>query len=79
MNPEPNGQRYYYDVFGVTMRVERREGRWQLFRVSDEGKSSRVTDIVIPNELKEQELAVFLDDLYHEMASPEHDGVFRQR
>lgn len=79
MNPEPNRQRYYYDVFGVTMRVEHRESGWQLFHVSDEGKSSRVTDIVIPNELKEQELAVFLDDLYHEMATPQHNSVFRKR
>lgn len=79
MNPEPDGQRYCYDVFGTTMRVERREGRWQLFRVSSEGKSSQVIDVVIPDDLTEQELVVFLDDLYHEMASAEHVSVIRRQ
>ena len=70
MKPESPSQRCYYDVFGTTMRVDRIAGKWQLFRISAEGKSSRVSDICIPDDLHEDELVVFLDDMFHELASP---------
>jgi hypothetical protein len=73
------GQRFYYNVFGMTMGIERKSGHWLLFRISEEGKSSRVTDVGIPAELTENELATFLDDLYHEYARPGSDTVIRLR
>ena len=75
MKPDSPSQRCYYDVFGTTMRVDRRGGEWQLFRVSAEGKSSRVSDISIPDDLPEIELVKFLDDMFHEFATPANDKV----
>lgn len=77
--PNDNQQRYYYDVFGITMRVDRRDGQWRLFRVSAEGKSSAVRDVFIPEDLREEELEIFLDDMFHEFASATNNKVSRLR
>ncbi len=43
-----------------------REGElWIAYRYG-EGKRVKASDIVIPSEVVESELAVFLDDLFHE-------------
>ncbi|MCB1669526.1 MAG: hypothetical protein R3F41_03600 [Gammaproteobacteria bacterium] len=72
-------ERYYYDVFGSIMRVERQDGEWALFRVSADGKSARVYDIVIPAGLTAAELESYLDDMFHESAGPLHSAVTRLR
>ncbi len=70
-------ERYYYEVFGATMRVERQFGQWQLYRVSAEGKSGLIRDFSIPSELSVEELEVFLGDMFHEHATTAHNGVIR--
>ena len=75
MKPDAPSQPSYYDVFGTTMRVERHAGQWRLFRVSTEGKSSPVRDVSIPDDLHEEELATFLDDMFHEFASARNNKV----
>lgn len=77
MSPNNQVERYFFNVFGVVMRVERHAGEWHLYRISTEGKSSRVLDLVIPAELSATELAIFLDDMFHENASAEHPAVER--
>lgn len=65
------------DVFGRTMQAVRAEGRWSLFLVGNEGKKRLVQDVVVPSELSKDELIGFLDDLYHEWATPAHPSVRR--
>jgi|GEM_PF-1731333 len=79
MKPEAAEHRSYYDVFGITMRVERRKGQWRLYSVLTEGKSSPVLDVSIPDGLREDELARFLDDMFHEFTSPAYDKVRKLR
>ncbi|OQW30107.1 MAG: hypothetical protein A4E19_11170 [Nitrospira sp. SG-bin1] len=66
-----------FDVFGRMMQAKRIDGRWQLFLVGAEGKKRPVPDVSVPPHLSAEELLTFLDDLYHEFASPSHPSVRR--
>ena len=66
-----------FDVFGRIMQAQRIDGRWQLFLVGAEGKKRPVPDVTVPPHLSTEELLTFLDDLYHEFASPSHPSVRR--
>ena len=66
-----------FDVFGRIMQAQRIDGRWQLFLVGDEGKKRPVPDVTVPPHLSAEELLTFLDDVYHEYASPSHPSVRR--
>jgi hypothetical protein len=76
---EANGtqERFEFDVFGQRMRVVREQDRWRLYRLSDEGKLALVRDFSIPPELTVEELAGFLDDMYHEFATQDRPAVTR--
>lgn len=65
-----------FDVFGKLMIAEPTASGWQLFTSGPEGKRSRV-EIVIPDFVQEHELAQFLDDIFHEMATRERPCVTR--
>jgi RimJ/RimL family protein N-acetyltransferase len=67
-----------FDVHGTLMLVERDPSGWRLFRLGAEGKRSLVP-VSIPEFIAEDELAQFLDDLFHEAATPEHPAVTRIR
>lgn len=64
-----------FDVFGTYMSVIRRENEWHLFVESDTSIRRRVYDIMIPSDLAEHELKTFLDDMYHERATEQHQQV----
>ena len=66
-----------FDVFGNHMMVERRDNRWLLLNESGTGINSPVPGIEIPPDLEEEELAQFLDDIFHEQASVENPAVVR--
>ncbi|GIU18581.1 hypothetical protein [Shewanella sp. MBTL60-007] len=66
---------FKFDVFGKLMFVERINNEWLLFHVSVSGMRSRVYDVVIPSELKHDELAVYLDDIFHEQSSNNYPSV----
>ncbi|WP_281556064.1 hypothetical protein [Thalassomonas sp. RHCl1] len=66
-----------FNVFGKLMSVHRIEQQWQLFNDSDTGISSRVYDVVIPPELTPDELAGYLDDIYHEYANDKSTEVIQ--
>jgi hypothetical protein len=65
-----------FDVFGKTMLVESSRKGWQLFLLGADGKRSAV-DVPIPAFVTENELAQYLDDIFHESASSRHPCVRR--
>ncbi len=67
-----------FDVYGTLMQIERDDLGWRLFRVGAEGKRSPV-QASIPDSVTEAELGQFLDDLFHEGATPSHPTVTRVR
>jgi GNAT superfamily N-acetyltransferase len=54
-----------YDRFQVD--VQRVGGAWQVYRL-DFGKRVPMEEIVIPPTLEEDEIAIYLDDIFHELA-----------
>lgn len=66
-----------FNVFGKPMSVQRKEGEWLLFLESATSMRVRVYDVVIPPELKQDELAGYLADIYHENASVKCSSVVR--
>ena len=66
-----------FNVFGKKMLVLKGESGWQLFHDPDTGIRSRVYDVVIPSELNEHEIEIYLDDIYHEFSSDTHPKVVR--
>ena len=66
-----------FDVFGKKMSVQRNNDEWHLFLDSGMGTRARVHDVVIPSELTEDELTVYLDDIYHEYANEKNTEVIR--
>ena len=43
--------------------------RWKVYALGD-GKRTLRSDVVIPAEVTENEIATYLDDLFHEAARP---------
>ncbi|NLS14412.1 hypothetical protein HGP28_16145 [Vibrio sp. SM6] len=68
-----------FNVFGKRMVVVRHYDEWQLFSISEVGMRSRIYDVVIPSDLCESKLVQYLDDIYHEMATPRHPKVVEFR
>ena len=58
-----------FDVFGKIMIVEPSTNGWQVFVLGGDGKRS-LSDVVIPDFVQEHELGQYLDDLFHELATP---------
>jgi hypothetical protein len=59
-----------FDVYGrFIVEVIRRGGDWEAYRV-EEGKRIRMREIAIPSETPMDQIPCFLDDLWHESASP---------
>ncbi|EJG1829241.1 hypothetical protein BKF99_RS23640 [Vibrio parahaemolyticus] len=68
--------RLKFNVFGKIMSVSRQSEEWVLFLESDVGMRTRVYDVIIPSDLKQEELAQYLDDIYHESATANYTSVF---
>jgi hypothetical protein len=59
-----------YDVYGrFVVEVIRRGGEWETYRV-DEGKRLRMREVAIPPAMSMDQIPCYLDDLWHESASP---------
>lgn len=63
------------DLYGCEIEVFRRESGWDVFYPGADGKRRIAKDIVIPAWIDEEELAGYLNDLFHEHATPEHPTV----
>lgn len=67
-----------YDVFGRHIGVQREDGRWLVYRIDlTERKSSRLYEVIIPDDFSETEIPGWLDDIFHEAASVRHPEVRR--
>jgi len=67
-----------FNVFGRLLGVKRIGDEWRLFRVTlPERKYAPSHDIVLPADLREEEIAGYLGDIYHEAATPQRPDVFR--
>ncbi len=64
------------DVYGTPMLVEHGPAGWRLFRLGSEGKRLPL-HIVVPDFVGENEIEQYLDDLFHESATPAHPCVRR--
>ncbi len=63
-----------FDVFGRRLVVEASTDGWIAFIPGNEGKR-RLANIPIPPELDADGIARYLDDLFHEGATPENPNV----
>jgi hypothetical protein len=68
--------RLQFDVFGTRMLVERDAAGWRVWKLGNEGKRWPL-HIAVPECLEESEIGQYLDDLFHEAATPAHPGVRR--
>jgi len=60
-----------FDVYGLfQIEVRREDGHWVAYHIAL-GKRTRINTFAIPCEIQTpEELARYLDDLYHEAARP---------
>lgn len=65
-----------FDVFGTRIHVARHDGQWAAFYPGSDGKR-RPADFVIPHDVAEDDLALYLGDLFHEEARPAYPDVVR--
>jgi len=65
-----------FDVYGKQLIVERSDDEWIVF-YPGEGKRRLAHDIIIPSSLTEEEIEGYLEDLFHEAATPHHSDVRR--
>jgi mannose-6-phosphate isomerase-like protein (cupin superfamily) len=73
--PAPSTQ-HRFDVFGKIMIVDRTESGWRLRVQGSDGKWGPA-NVVIPEFVPEHELAQYLDDVFHESATPGRPCVLR--
>lgn len=56
-----------YDRFQLDVRRE--NDSWEVYRL-EPGKRARVNDVVIPPTFAAEEIATYLDDIFHELSGP---------
>jgi hypothetical protein len=64
-----------FDVFGRMMGVDRKDDRWQVYDLGPDGKRREARDIMIPASVPEEQLALYLAEIFHESASPRRPEV----
>lgn len=64
------------DVFGrMDIEVIRDADQWYAFRLGNEGKKRPLDDITIPKDLPDSELVAYIEDVYHEWATPHNHHI----
>jgi hypothetical protein len=66
-----------FDVFGKRIRAVPVHTGWELFEIGNEGKTRRFGGSIVPPGLSDDQLLAFLDDLFHEHATPKRAHVRR--
>jgi hypothetical protein len=57
-----------FNIYGrFQVEVWRESESWTVYR-SEMGKRAQLNDFVIPSDLEASEIAVYLDDIFHEFA-----------
>jgi hypothetical protein len=62
------------DVYGRRIEVVKERGEWAIYTLG-EGKKNKITDFVIPADLGEEEILIYVADIFHELATPEKSDV----
>lgn len=59
-----------FDIYGrFQLEVRWENDAWEVYR-HELGKRARVTDVVVPSTLADDEIAIWFDDIYHEFSGP---------
>jgi hypothetical protein len=59
-----------FDVYGrFRLEVQRENDSWVVYRLSL-GRRVKLNDLIVPNVLEAEEIATFLDDIFHELSGP---------
>lgn len=57
-----------FNIYGrFQVEVLREQGAWQAYRL-EPGKRGKMDSVVIPADLESEEVIVYLDDIFHELA-----------
>ncbi|MCC6072080.1 hypothetical protein ACFSQU_21325 [Massilia sp. GCM10020059] len=57
-----------FDIYGrFQLEVRRENDAWEVYHL-EPGKRAKVSELVIPPELDADEIATYLDDIFHELA-----------
>lgn len=67
-----------YDLYGrKTLEVIRQKNKWQAFYNEGLGIKRSARDVQIPDSILEGELIEYLEDIFHEWATPERPSITR--
>lgn len=66
-----------FNVFGKIIEVIRKDDSWIVFYVGNEGKKRLANDIVLPPNMKEEEILKHIADLCHEWETPVNNKVIK--
>jgi hypothetical protein len=59
-----------FNIYGrFELDVRRENDSWEVYRL-EPGKRLKVNDFVIPSTLEAEEIATYLDDIFHELSGP---------
>jgi hypothetical protein len=59
-----------FNIYGrFQLDVRRESNSWEVYRL-EPGKRAKVNDLVIPSTLEADEIATYLDDIFHELSAP---------
>jgi len=53
-------------VFGRMYEVKRKDGRWRVYLMGQEGKKRFLPDMIIPSSVSEEKISGYLEDIFHE-------------
>ena len=67
---------FRFNVFGTLVAIVGATGGWKAYYLGTEGKR-RPADFIVPDALASADLAEYLDDLFHEDATPRNSAVIR--
>jgi hypothetical protein len=57
-----------FNIYGrFQLEVRRENDSWEVYRL-EPGKRVKVNDLVIPSSLNSDEIATYLDDIFHELS-----------
>ncbi len=59
-----------FNIYGrFQLDVRRENDSWAVYRL-DDGRRARIHDVLIPPTFAAEEIATYLDDVFHELSGP---------